>query len=403
MGHMPWLKNALKRKYQQMNFLFFRKGYSFSCEYPMESFGSGSAESFFGYYDKSPVNDPGRYLLYHETTNRTVRKPDDSRPIDLVLYDMEEDQEAGRWSTRAYNWQQGAKPMWISGTEFLFNDYDEVSASYFARWIDITQTENERRLLHPVYDSNHELAYTLNFDRLCEATPDYGYRNRRERHDLPDNANDGIFIIDLRTGEKHLAISLKQMMDLREDEAKDRNHHINHIMLSPDGEHIIFLYRWIDHGMKHDALYLADKRGMNLKCLADDGMVSHCYWADPTTIVAYMRDKRDGDRYFSIDISTGSRQVIGKGVIDVFGDGHPSVKAGKLLFDTYPDRSRMKGLYIFSFGTNKIEKIGEFLEPLRYHGETRCDLHPRFDPSGNFVFVDSVHEGKRMLYKIQLK
>jgi hypothetical protein len=116
-----------------------------------------------------------------------------------------------------------------------------------------------------------------------------------------------------------------------------------------------------------------------------------------------MRDANHGDKYYRINTKDGSKAIIGADVIDNFGDGHPVVFNNKLVFDTYPNRSRLKELFIFDLESNNLTKIGEFFESLKYHKETRCDLHPKFAYSGKSVFIDSVHTGKRMLYQIDLK
>jgi Tol biopolymer transport system component len=173
-------------------------------------------------------------------------------------------------------------------------------------------------------------------------------------------------------------------------------------MIAPDKQHFIFLHRWISKGIKYDALFSAHKDGQDLKCLADDGMVSHCFWMNNTEIIAYMRDNVNGDKYYKINIQSGEREIFGDRVINSYGDGHPSVHGSRILFDTYPDRSRMKSLFIYDSQNDVLDKAGEFFEPMSYAGECRCDLHPRFSPDGKKVFIDSVHEGKRKLYEISL-
>ena len=173
-------------------------------------------------------------------------------------------------------------------------------------------------------------------------------------------------------------------------------------MISPSGKSFMFLHRWISKGQKYDALIVANIDGTNIKCLADDDMVSHCYWINDNEIISYMRDQKNGNRYYIININTNDRKIVGKGIIDNFGDGHPIVFKDKLIFDTYPNRSRLKELYLYNFKEETLIKIGEFYESLKYNEETRCDLHPKFNYTGDLVFIDSVHQGNRSLYQIDL-
>ena len=86
-----------------------------------------------------------------------------------------------------------------------------------------------------------------------------------------------------------------------------------------------------------------------------------------------------------------------------FGDGHPSFLGNIILFDSYPDRSRMQHLYIYNADSDGIDDIGSFLSPLRFFGPTRCDLHPKWSSNSKDIFIDSTHEGKRGLYKLYFK
>jgi Tol biopolymer transport system component len=96
------------------------------------------------------------------------------------------------------------------------------------------------------------------------------------------------------------------------------------------------------------------------------------------------------------------KSEVGSGIIDKFGDGHPSVYGNNILFDTYPNKSRMKKLLLFDVSSSELRELGEFYESFDFYAETRCDLHPRFSFDGKKVFFDSVHEGKRGLYMLEL-
>jgi len=116
-----------------------------------------------------------------------------------------------------------------------------------------------------------------------------------------------------------------------------------------------------------------------------------------------MRDAEHGDKYYLIDLDTSEKMILGAGIIDKSGDGHPSILGDRFLTDSYPNKARLKNLALYCLQSGKYEVLGEFYESLNYGNETRCDLHPRFSPDGNRVFFDSVHEGRRHLYMMNLQ
>ncbi|MDZ7743317.1 MAG: hypothetical protein U5Q03_16665 [Bacteroidota bacterium] len=88
-------------------------------------------------------------------------------------------------------------------------------------------------------------------------------------------------------------------------------------------------------------------------------------------------------------------------MLDGLGDGHPNVFGRHAIIDTYPNKSRMKELFVYDMFSSHLHKVAEFVEEFRFGEETRCDLHPRWDQQGRWIFVDSVHTGKRKLYALQ--
>lgn len=400
----PKLKLFAKKSYQKINYIKHKKDYSFKSNYVIKRVALKGRESFFGYYDKSPINANNKFIVFQSPNSNTSDVPDPKVPLDIVLYDVERDHYAVVGSSSAYNWQQGSKLMWIDDYKFIYNDFEEQSQRYVAKVYDIKSMKT-CVVDYPIYDCyGNNFGISLNFERLGIARQDYNYSNLKSDIDWSNNSNDGLYYIDLEKNSQKLILTIENVINFNYKETmKGAKHKFNHIMISPDGARMMFMHRWfLDDGRRYDSLYVCNVDGTSLTLIADDDMVSHCYWYDNNQIFAYLRDKNMGDKYYLIDIENCSKQIIGEGKIDNFGDGHPSSFGTKILFDTYPDKSRMKSLLIYDVKNDKLDSLGQFLESFKYYGETRCDLHPRFSFDGNTVFFDSVHEGSRSLYYIEL-
>src|SRR5690606_5989232 len=92
--------------------------------------GDGILNTFFGYYDKTPLSSAG-FLLCHSTTHATDRKPDSSKTLDILVFSIDDlKQPVLSVKTRVYNWQQGARAHWLDADAFIFNDFDASSQRY---------------------------------------------------------------------------------------------------------------------------------------------------------------------------------------------------------------------------------------------------------------------------------
>lgn len=404
LSKFPQLKVGLKKAYQKLNLLLYKKNYAFKSLRPLHVV-PGEHESFFGYYDKSPLSIDDSYLLYYESDHSTQNKPDSSKTINVNVFDVKENKIIYTAKTNSYNWQQGARAQWLTAHSFIYNQYDAKSNNYYSVIVDLNNSASTI-INSPVYDCyKDDYALTLNFSRLMALRPDYGYRNRKisTDNDITDLQQDGIFKVDLHTGNVNLLISLQLLKETHpQPKMENALHKVNHLMISPDGENFIFLHRYYLNGQRFDRLFKCGKNGENMKLLADDEMISHYCWEDNENIIVYLRDKALGDKYYKVNILTAAKEIVGEGIIDSYGDGHPTVHKNKMVFDTYPNKARMKELFLFDLQSKNLEKLGEFYESLAYYGESRCDLHPRFTYDGKKVFFDSVHSGKRSLYWIEI-
>jgi len=404
LSKFPALKGEVKKLYQKINYLFYKKKYLSKTDFKITRISNGDDSSFFGYYDKSPINCTNEYVIFQSTNLDTSLMPSALTAIELILFNLATGEKIVIDQVYSYNWQQGCKLMWLSKERFIYNNYDNEKSCYVSKVYDVSKGL-VKTIEQPIYDCYKEdFALTLNFERLNIGRGDYAYNNNNVEINWLENESDGLFYIDLSNGNSKLLVSISQAISLnRQQSMENAKHKFNHIMISPNGTKVMFMHRWFtDDNRRFDALLVCNIDGSDLRLVANDGMVSHCYWFDNESIFAYLRDATLGDKYFLLNIYSLDKSEVGSGIIDKFGDGHPSVYGSNILFDTYPNKSRMKHLLLFDVNSNELKELGEFYESFDFYAETRCDLHPRFSFDGKKVFFDSVHEGKRGLYMLEL-
>src|SRR5690606_25958378 len=103
------------------------------------------------------------------------------------------------------------------------------------------------------------------------------------------------------------------------------------------------------------------------------------------------------------DVDPVEVETVGEGLLTE--NGHMSyspVNQRWLLTDTYPDsETNIRKLLIYDTQDDLVYDIGDFYTS-DLKKENRCDLHPRWDRTGNFVCIDSVHENKRQMYIVDV-
>ncbi|MEW6752907.1 MAG: hypothetical protein AB1505_18290 [Candidatus Latescibacterota bacterium] len=366
----------------------------------------GPGQHFCGYYDKFPWNQSGRYLAALRTgfMERPPRA-DDRAAIGLV--DLH---QGDRWvplaETQAWNWQQGTMLQWLGSDAEHTLVYNAATSEGFAAVVHDVSTGRQRVLPRPVYALSHDgrQAVTPNFARLAQTRPGYGYQGPPDPWEAQLHpADDGIWWMDVETGAHRLVVSLDQVVGWRHTPSMDGvKHWFNHLQFSTDDRRFVFLHRWVEAatGRRLTRMFTANPDGGDLWCLNEDEMTSHFDWRDGEWLLAWARRHGVGDRYFLFRDRTGQTEVLGEGVLTE--DGHCSYSPDRrwVLTDTYPDRREGKRtLVLWDLERGERTDVGRFFAiPERITGEIRCDLHPRWSRDGRQVCFDSVHEGTRQVY-----
>jgi hypothetical protein len=375
---------------------------------PIRAVTHGPQHHFFGYYDRFPWDVSGRYLLAQQSTFMD-RRPALADELLIGLIDLHDDNRFEPFaSTRAWNWQQGCHLKWLNDQEIIYNDCD---GERYISVIHNVETGAQRALSQPQYsitpDGQHSI--TLNFSRAYDIRAGYGYAAIADPW-RDDNApqDSGIWRQNLHNGEGELIISIRQIAEWGVD-APDlaAKHWLDHLFFNQDGSRFIFLHRWGQPRQGGGAwwktrLFTAGRDGSSLYCLSDHEAVSHFDWRDPHTVLAWARRHDIGDRYFLFTDQSNHIEIVGEGVLTV--DGHCTYSPDKqwILTDTYPDAEGFKTLILWNVQAQQRIDIGRFYGPMPADVDIRCDLHPRWSRDGQQVCIDSIHEGSRQMYVLDV-
>lgn len=399
----PGLKAFLKDIYISMNAKLHKKDYIIKLmEEPVkikliDSLTNYDAisETFGGYYDIATLNSKG-LLLSHVSTLPSIKLPDASKSVDIVVTDINNGSTNKIGKSAAYNWQQGTRLHWLSEDLFVFNDYNSELKTYQAKVFSVKENKLMKSFNHPIqalYEDKYFLS--INYRRLLNMRPDYGYRNLPplNQTELTNLKDDGIWHVDYKTGNAKLLHSIKDVTNINKKDIFDEcTHKVNHLIIKPDGKGFMFIHRYFQGKRRYDRLMYSDFNTLNV--LIDEEYVSHCYWVDDETILGYL--KANGENgYYYLSISGATPMLCPEMTNLNLGDGHPSCFGDWVIFDSYPDKSRMQKLLLFNHKTKELFCLAELFQSTKYKNETRCDLHPRFSTDGSHISFDTVYEGKR--------
>jgi glycosyltransferase involved in cell wall biosynthesis len=318
-------------------------------------------------------------------------------------------------STSAWCFQQANFLQFIPGSEddIVYNIYDETTQKYNSVIYNVS-TSNKRFLPLPIANisSDGKKAISINFSRLFDYRPGYGYCNIKDKYcDEKKPKNDGIFLMDMQTGDYSLIMPYDRLWELfaKGTEVENDKILINHINFNPDNTQLIFLLRFFSKKAPWPTITVTmDINGNNVRKVF--GFGSHYNWKSKNELVLtgenifHKKEKTDITAYY-LNTDTLETYPIDK---DFFtGDGHCSYSPNRryILYDSYPTKQmpyRKLMLYdVYSHQGIVLMYLRSDKSLHNYIDDCRCDLHPRWSADGEYITFDSIHEGFRGIYRIR--
>jgi hypothetical protein len=378
-----------------------------ASSYKIKKFSASHGQTFFGYYDVTPFSKKNNKILAMVGPHKNHPPINNEELFVGYFYSDSNEHFQSVDKTETWCWQMGCRLQWFPEDENNLIIYNKlVDKNYGSVVKDIKSKKIIKKLYRPIYqiDKHGKHALSLNFSRLNRLRPGYGYANIPDPFEgqaSPDD--DGVWLIDLVSGKDQLILTLKQLAEISPlPTMEGAEHYVNHLAFNPSGNRFLFFHLWIKNNLRYNRLITCDLNGKNKCILTSTGLVSHYAWKSDTELLVTLYKQNSGTHYYLFRDFSGMPTKIGDGLL--FEDGHPSYSPDKslILTDTYPDKYGEQRLLFYTLDQRLFE-IARFYSPIRYRGELRCDLHPRWDRTGQNICVDSSQEGSRSIYVISLK
>ena len=377
----------------------------------------------FGYYDRCAWSEDNLMHLGLRIPQQE-RLPLPGEPAEVGYVDSLSRRFHKVGDTLAWCHQQGAMTLWLKhrSRTFIYNDFIRDGM----RWLPITRIHSldEGAAGHydvPIYTISRDGRWgvTLNFSRIPRRGYSYAIAELPLHAPEPDLDGDGLSLVDMITSEVKLIASYRQLINAHPFpyDLQDVYMWLNHAIFNCDASRVMVLFRYSPSVRKSRSwrtyMYTMDLDGNDLRCSLSDifwrhGAISHQIWGRTPQEILVDADwggHAFGHEYIVFDESRHPFQAhrISTGMGPA---GHLNFSPdGKwMAADTYPDKEGVQHLALVNVATGEWEEIGSFLHRTPGAiGDMRCDLHPRWSEDGTLLTVDTIHEGPRNIYLLDLK
>lgn len=394
-----------------------------SFDLKIEQVTSGEKHHFFGYIGQCqtiPWNASGRYILGLEI-ERIDRMPKPDEAATIIIIDTHDDNKIIRVDkTYAWNPQQGTMFYWnplAAETQFFFNDRDVETGKVFTVIYDIKKKKRVREFRYDdtaignggvAADGSAWLG--INYGRLARLRLVTGYPEALDwSKDEIAPENDGIFIVDVKTGEKRLLVSYRQLekklLEMK-PEMKHTGLFINHTLWNRDADRVYFFVRsgWGDMtGDKNNVpcSINTDGTGLTLHKMHIGG---HPEWAEGNLLIGQEKGK-DGKKDRQIFYNVDTKKIVGEmGNSKMFPKPGGDVSLspdGDWFVNGYSQSN--KNYYAVYRRSDGAFSRSEGIDKGSYSGDIRIDPAPRWNRTNDAILVPGIAKNKtRQMFMIRV-
>jgi len=372
---------------------------------PIQITDSQKEHLLASYYGINSFSKSQKFVTVLETDIKYLL-PDENDHATLGLVNIETHEFIPLTETRAWNFQQGCMAHWLGTSPDSLIIYNDIRKGKFVSVIMNVHTKEEIKTIpYPVsaVSPNGKEAISINFARLRITRKDYGYggEGQDSKTDVQFPDDDGLFLVDLTTGEARLIVSIADIKDNVPEIPEEGIEYFNHTLFSKDGSKIFWLARATPE--RNTTSFTVNRDGTNLqRCFPDGWGGSHFDWLSDNELM--ITAEYNAKQYAHILFTVGEKDYkrLGKGILDYDGHGTFSPDKKWMITDTYPSQNTEQKIYLMDMKTECVLPVGRFIQPLEYRGDWRCDIHCRWSPNGDMVGFNSTYSGSRQVYILKM-
>ena len=392
-----------------------------NISFEVQQITSGPKHHLFGYIGHAltiPWNQSGRYIVSLRT-DFYERMPEKGEAAEIVIIDTQNNFDVIPLDkTLAWNLQQGTMLYWNPNkpeTQFFFNDLDLETGAVFTVLYDIEKRQRIREyrfgkesIANGGVAPSGKYFAGINYGKLSRIREIVSYAGAKDStFGGPANPDsDGLFKVDIATGERHLLVSYSKLAEFLDLDDPDYPIYVHHTLWNRDSDRIVFAVRGgasekYGKGKWPNVGCVIGSDGSNLGFVDSPG--GHPEWFDGRLLT--LPGKKGFLEFYDVDAKKVVGRIGDEGVFLSPGDDKAYSPDCKWFVVSHKvNAKRTKRTYTFYRFADKAHFNSPVIRTKPGSGVTRIDGAPRWNRTSDAILVGGVAEdGSRQLSVVRIK